>query len=96
MQVYDTNKLAIVLIKNVVSIAYGEQQLLTNHVSIFVILVLENSSVQKLSEMYEPSIEKQSFQTNSQIRILIFNLMQKKLILKLVACLSKMFGPRLP
>ncbi len=43
--------------------------------SVFVILVLENSNVQKLSEVYEPRIEKQSFQTNSQVRILIFNLM---------------------
>ncbi len=60
------------------------------------ILVLENSNVQKLSEVYEPRIEKQSFQTNSQVRILIFNLMHNFLILKLVACLNKMFGPKVP
>jgi hypothetical protein len=59
-------------------------------------MVLENSNVQKLSEVYEPRIEKKSFQTNSQVIIFIFNLMHNFKILKLAACLNKMFGPRVP
>jgi hypothetical protein len=45
---YNTRKPTTILIKNVTSVMYGEQQLLTNHAYIFAIPMLEKYSMKKL------------------------------------------------
>ncbi len=64
VKIYSIGKLVTMLVKNIGSSQFGEQQLVTNYVTIFVIHAPDNTVVKRLIEIHNKRIEGQDFATN--------------------------------
>jgi hypothetical protein len=53
--------------KNISSVIYGEQQLVTNYSSIILILAFEEASVQKLIKVHKKKIKGSKFRTTFEV-----------------------------
>ncbi len=71
MKIYNIGKCATTLIKNVGNVIYGEQQLVTNLSSVFVIfapLVIDDvGDIEPIIVVHATKIKGQDFQTNVEI-----------------------------
>lgn len=60
-------ELATLVMKNIGSAIYGEQQLVTNYSSIIVILAFEEASMQKLIKVHKKKIKGSKFITTFEV-----------------------------
>lgn len=67
VEIYTTGELATLLMKNIGSAMYGEQQLVTNYSSIVVILALKEAFVQKLTKVHKKKTKKSKFKTTFEV-----------------------------
>ncbi len=67
VKMYNTRSPTILLVKNIGSSWFGEQQLVTKYATIFVIPTLDVTTVKRLIEIHDKRTESQNFATNFEV-----------------------------
>ncbi len=67
VKMYSTDNLATMLVENIGSSQFNEQQLITNYATIFVTSSLDVIAIKRLIEIHNKRIEGQNFMTNFEI-----------------------------
>ncbi len=70
VKMYSMDNLATMLVKNIGSSWFNEQQLITNYATIFVIPALDVIAIKRLIEIHNKRIEGQNFATNFEVCVI--------------------------
>lgn len=71
VNLYNTCRPAIFLVKNIRSVIFGEQELLTNFSSVFIILAPNHATIDRLNKVHNKKIEGQDFAIKFEIWVYI-------------------------
>ncbi len=71
VNLYNTCRPRIFLVKNIRSVIFGKQQLVTNFSSVFIILALHHATIDRLYKVHNKKIEGQDFATNFEVWVYI-------------------------
>jgi hypothetical protein len=67
VEIYNTKKPTTLLIKNISTPVFGEQQFVTNFASCFVILAHDDTNIKRLMKVHQSKIDGQDFTNNFEV-----------------------------